>query len=870
MSSKLLEKKRTVENSISDEQKRPVEALGSTDYTADKIQKLEGVEAVRKRPAMYIGDTGERGLHHLVYEVVDNSVDEALAGFAKFIEVVIHVDNSITVIDDGRGIPVDMHKTEKKPAIEVVLTVLHAGGKFDKKSYTVSGGLHGVGVTCVNALSEWLEAEVKRDGKVHHMRFKRGKTASKLEVIGKAKGTGTKITFKPDSEIFPVIEYKYDILANRLRELAFLNRGIEITLKDERNNKQDIFKFNGGIEEFIKHINRAKEPLHPKVIYVSKEKDGIAAEVALQYNEGYNESVYSYANNINTIEGGTHLSGFRSALTKAVNQYSRSNNLLKEKDPSLTGDDLREGLTAVISVKVPNPQFEGQTKTKLGNGEVEGIVSSIVYEGLMTFMEQNPPIARRIVDKSLTAARAREAARKAREAVRKGALTGGGLPGKLADCSERNPEFCELYIVEGDSAGGSAKQGRNRQFQAVLPIRGKLLNVEKARLDQILNNNEIRTMITAIGTGFGTGDGEGAFNLDKLRYHRIVIMTDADVDGSHIRTLLLTFFYRQMPELIKGGFVYIAQPPLYKVKRKKREEYVENDDQMSRILIELGSEDSRLLRLKDKKEFSGQQLTSVLESLQELEKLVDTIERRGIKFEEFLAARDEKSGELPSYAMRVKENGVTRFEFARTDKEWSKLCENYDINLDEEAVPEVKNGEKEKGPQARPFELTESNSIQSAIATLEKKGFNLDHYAAQENPLFELVEGNVPAATEPAEGEAASEPQQAKPAKADTKKPKAKVEERRSDIHSIPQILEQIKETGKRGLSIQRYKGLGEMNPEQLWETTMDPERRKMLKVELVDPSATDTMFTILMGDEVAPRRQFIEDNALNVRNLDI
>jgi len=877
MPSKLLENKRTVEKSLSKEPDRPLEALGGSDYTADKIQKLEGVEAVRKRPAMYIGDTGERGLHHLVYEVVDNSIDEALAGFCKRIEATIHVDNSITVVDDGRGIPVDMHKTEKKPAVEVVLTVLHAGGKFDKKSYTVSGGLHGVGVTCVNALSEWLEVEVKRDNKVHHMRFKRGKTASKLEVIGKAKGTGTKITFKADNEIFPVIEYKYDILANRLRELAFLNRGIEILLKDERNNKEDLFKFNGGIEEFIKHINRAKEPLHPKVIYVSKEKDGIAAEVALQYNEGYNESVYAYANNINTIEGGTHLSGFRSALTKAVNQYAKSNNLLKEKDPTLSGDDLREGLTAVISVKVPNPQFEGQTKTKLGNGEVEGIVSSIVYEGLMTFLEQNPPIGRRIVDKSLTAARAREAARKAREAVRKGAMTGGGLPGKLADCSERNPEFCELYIVEGDSAGGSAKQGRNRQFQAILPIRGKLLNVEKARLDQILNNTEIRTMITAIGTGFGTGEGEGAFDLNRLRYHKIVIMTDADVDGSHIRTLLLTFFYRKMPELIKGGFIYIAQPPLYKIKRKKREEYIENDDQMSRILIELGSEDIRLNRLKDRKEFSGQPLISVLESLQELEKLVDTIERRGIKFEEYLAARDEKSGDVPSYAIRLKQNGVVTFEFARTDKEWAKLCGKYDISPDEEVVPETKNGDNPKAVVAKPLPLPEANSIQSMIEALEKKGFDLDHYAAQEKPLFELVEGAA-AAAEPLEGEAPAEPQGKAPAKssaadakkAEAKKAKAKVEERRSEIHSIPQILEQIKDIGKRGLTIQRYKGLGEMNPEQLWETTMDPERRKMLKVELMDVAATDTMFDILMGDEVAPRRQFIEDNALNVRNLDI
>jgi DNA gyrase subunit B len=866
MASKLLEKARIVEKSSVKSNVRPVESLGSSDYTADKIQKLEGVEAVRKRPAMYIGDTGERGLHHLVYEVVDNSIDEALAGYCKKIDVVIHVDNSITVIDDGRGIPVDMHKTEKKPAVEVVLTLLHAGGKFDKKSYTVSGGLHGVGVTCVNALSEWLEVEVKRDGKVHHMRFKRGKTASKLEVIGKAKGTGTKITFKADSEIFPIIEYKYDILANRLRELAFLNRGLEISLKDERTNKQELFKFNGGIEEFIKHINRAKEPLHPKVIYVSKEKDGIHAEVALQYNEGYNESVYSYANNINTIEGGTHLSGFRSALTKAVNQYARSNALLKEKDPSLTGDDLREGLTAVISVKVPNPQFEGQTKTKLGNGEVDGIVSSIVYEGLMTFMEQNPPIARRILDKSLTAARAREAARKAREAVRKGALTGGGLPGKLADCSERNPEFCELYIVEGDSAGGSAKQGRNRQFQAVLPIRGKLLNVEKARLDQILNNLEIRTMITAIGTGFGTVEGEGAFDINRLRYHRIVIMTDADVDGSHIRTLLLTFFYRQMPELVTRGHVYIAQPPLYKVKRKKREEYIENDDQMSRILIELGSEDARLLRLKDKKEFTGQQLISVLESLRELEKLADTIERRAIKFEDYLAARDEKSGEFPSYAMRLKENGVVRFEFARTDKEWAKLCDKYDISPDEEVTPEPKNGDNGKALIAKPLDLNESNSIQSVIETLEKKGFSIDHYSEQEKPLFELVEGGTVEAVkeDSAAGEAVDKSEKAKP------KAKAKAEEQRTPIHSIPQILEQIKETGKRGLVIQRYKGLGEMNPEQLWETTMDPERRKMLKVEVRDAAKADEMFTILMGDEVAPRRQFIEENALNVRNLDI
>jgi DNA gyrase subunit B len=846
----------TVMDSKNQKKEISMKPLGS-DYTADKIQKLEGIEAVRKRPAMYIGDTSERGLHHLVYEVVDNSIDEALAGFCTNVDVIIHVDNSITVSDNGRGIPVDMHKTEKKPAVEVVLTVLHAGGKFDKKAYQVSGGLHGVGVTCVNALSEWLEVEVRRDGLVHHMRFKRGKTASKLEVIGKAKTTGTKITFKPDSEIFPVCEYKYEILANRLRELAFLNRGIVITLKDERTNKEDTFKFNGGIEEFIKHINRAKEPLHPKVIYLDKEKDGIQAEVALQYNEGYNDSIYSYANNINTIEGGTHLSGFRTALTRAINQYSKSNNLLKEKDPSLTGDDLREGLTAVISVKVPNPQFEGQTKTKLGNSEVEGIVSSIVYEGLMTFLEQNPPVARRIVDKSLTAARAREAARKAREAVRKGALTGGGLPGKLADCSERNPEFCELYIVEGDSAGGSAKQGRNRQFQAVLPIRGKLINVEKARLDQVLNNTEIRTMITAIGTGFGKNEGDGGFDINKLRYHRVVIMTDADVDGSHIRTLLLTFFYRQMPELITRGHIYIAQPPLYKIKRKKREEYIDNEEQLSRILTELGAEDARLYRLRDKKEFSGQALISILESLQELQKLADSVQRRGAEFESYLAARDEKTGALPTHVVRIKDATGTRYEFARNDKELAKIIEANGGTLDdsEEANGEARQDENGKTTHIKPIELFETNGIKAVIESLSKKGFDIDHYAAQEEPLFELIEGGTSVGEEKA---------------TDGKKAKAAVAETRTPIHSIPAILEQIKETGKRGMVIQRYKGLGEMNPEQLWETTMDPEKRKMLKVELRDAADADNIFTVLMGDDVVPRRQFIEDNALAVRNLDV
>src|SRR5882757_6057958 len=605
----------------------PTSDFKASDYNADDLSSLKGLEAVRKKPGMYIGGTDERALHHCVSEVLDNSVDEHLAGHCDRIEVTIHVDGSISVRDNGRGIPVDIHPQYKIPGVEMVLTTLHSGGKYGQGGYKFSGGTHGVGAKCVNAVSEWFEVEVSRDGEVHHMEFERGKTIQKLHVIGKTKSTGTLITFKPDSEIFrDTVEFKAAIISQRLRELAFLNSGLEILFVDERKAeaKPDRYFYKDGVEEFVKQLNKNKEPLHPKPISFRKETTDklddkpieVHVEVVLQYNDSYNDQVLCYTNTIHNPDGGTHLVGFRSALTRAINQYAKSNSLLKDKDPQITGDDVREGLTAVISVKHSDPKFESQTKVKLISPEVESIVGSATYEGLMNYFDDNPPVAKRIVDKGLNAARAREAARKAREAVRKSALTGGGLPGKLADCSDRDPENTELYIVEGDSAGGSAKQGRDRKFQAILPIRGKLINVEKARLDKVLQNNEIRTMITAIGTGIGDGDGEGAFQIDKLRYHKIIIMTDADVDGSHIRTLLLTFFYRQMPELVKRGFVYIAQPPLYQISRKKRVEYVDDDVQLNRILLQNGVEEVTLKNLADNKEMSQKQLGEILELLE--------------------------------------------------------------------------------------------------------------------------------------------------------------------------------------------------------------------------------------------------------------
>ena len=803
-------------------------------YDATKITVLEGIEAVRLRPAMYIGDTASRGLHHCVYEVVDNSIDEALAGYCKRVSVRLNADGSVTVNDDGRGIPVDRHATEKKPAVEVVMTTLHAGGKFDNESYKVSGGLHGVGVSCVNALSEWLEVEIRRDGKVYHQRYQKGRTVSPLETIGKTKSTGTKITFFPDPSIFSTREYEWEILATRLRELAFLNRGVEIRLSQEEPEKEEIFRYKGGISEFVTHLNRSKTPLHPKVIYFSSEKEGIEVEIALQYTASYNENVSCFANNINTIEGGTHLSGFRSALTRTVNAYAKAGNLIKGEKETMTGDDIREGLTAVISVKVPHPQFEGQTKTKLGNSEVQGIVESIVNEGLSVFLEEHPSVARRVVDKAVMAARARAAARKARDLTRrKGALDSGSLPGKLADCSEKDPARCELFIVEGDSAGGSAKQGRNREFQAILPLRGKVLNVEKARLDKLLNNKEIQTLITAIGTGIGKDD----FDISKARYHRIIIMTDADVDGAHIRTLLLTFFYRQMPQLIERGYLYLAQPPLYKITRKKHEEYIDSDEQLTRKLLELGAGDVTLEFAGTRKSFKGKEFTRILEQLVRLEEIGRSFARKGIDLPDYLAHRDKKSGRFPEYVVWVGQNGEKQTLYAHTDKELAELREDVEKRIGRQLEIFNEDGEEAETPDVfRWTEVFQAHALNRLLTELEKRGFKLPHLAPAEKPPFLLVQNG------------------------DDKIP----------LHCLPNVLDCVRDLGRKGLTIQRYKGLGEMNPSQLFETTMDPKSRRLLRVVSLRAAVADEVFATLMGEEVEPRRQFIEENALNVRNLDV
>ncbi len=810
-------------------------ADNSKKYDAGSITVLGGMDAVRKRPAMYIGDTSVRGLHHCVYEVVDNSVDESLAGFCNLIEVTIRADGSVSVNDNGRGIPVDMHKTEKRPAIEVVLTVLHAGGKFDHNSYKVSGGLHGVGVSCVNALSESLDAEVRRDGKVYHQRYERGVPVTKLETIGQTKGTGTKITFMPDKQIFTVTEFNWDILANRLRELAFLNKGLEIQLKQEEPAREEIYNYKGGIIEFVEHLNRNKAPLHPKVVYFGREQDRIQAEIALQYNDSYSENVFSFVNNINTIEGGTHLSGFRSALTRTLNQYAKANKLLKGEDETMSGDDVREGLTAVISVKVPDPQFEGQTKTKLGNSEVEGIVASITNEQLAVYFEEHPSVARRIIDKAVLASRAREAARKARDLTRrKGALDSGSLPGKLADCSERDPALCELYIVEGDSAGGSAKQGRDRRFQAVLPLRGKVLNVEKAREDKMLANNEIRMMIMAIGTGLG---GEG-FDIGKLRYHRVIIMTDADVDGSHIRTLLLTFFYRKMPVLLEQGRIFIAQPPLYKIKRRKREEYIDSDAELTKILLELGLEDLAIEPAKGLPTTKQEHLPELLKCVSEIEHIVELLKRKGIDLAEFLQHRDPKTKAFPQYRVQIGQNGESEYHYVANEADLRTLREEREKTLGFQLDIFTGSGEPTEKSQNtfRWTEIYAAQSLSKQVALLEQRGFKPEHLLEGTEPILNLVEG----------------------------------EERKTPVNGLFGLLNAIRELGRKGLEIQRYKGLGEMNPEQLWETTMNPDKRKMLKVMLEDAVRADGIFSVLMGDEVEPRRKFIEDNALNVRNLDI
>jgi DNA gyrase subunit B len=812
-------------------------------YGADKIKVLEGLEAVRQRPAMYIGSTGAPGLHHLVYEVVDNSIDEALAGFCDTINVTIHIDQSVTVIDNGRGIPADMHESGRSAA-EVVMTVLHAGGKFDNDSYKVSGGLHGVGVSVVNALSETLDLEIWRNGLVYRQTYERGKPQADLEISGKTKKRGTKITFLPDAQVFETLEFSFDTLAQRLRELAFLNPGVAITLDDERGDgRSHRFQYGGGIREFVTHLNRNKTGVTDQPIYMRGERDGIDAEIALQWNDGYTETLYSFANNINTHEGGTHLSGFRAALTRTVNSYAAKNNLTKDLKESISGDDIREGLTAVISVKIPRPQFEGQTKTKLGNTEVKGIVEAIVNDKLGAYLEENPTVARRLVLKSVDAARARDAARKARDLVRrKGALENSSLPGKLSDCQERDPALCELYIVEGESAGGSAKQGRDRRFQAILPLKGKILNVERARFDKMLGSEEIKVMIAALGCGIGPED----FDIEKLRYHRVIIMTDADVDGSHIRTLLLTFFYRQLPELIERGFVYIAQPPLFRAKRGKVEHYIKDERELENWLIHRAVE-SRVVRQPDGAELSGPALEKILHRLIAFNKYLHVIERRGYQRDVVKALMDRDARDKSFFG---EPDGLHQIAEAL-----SSPTRDVTVQPDEEHNVSALRVEDRSNGYPRHYTIDMDFVSGGEYRTLlssyrEIKGLRL--------PV--LVKLGAPVGAEPEEKDAAE----------GAEAPAARAKDADVTLQTLDELVEFFITAGKRGVAINRYKGLGEMNPEQLWATTMKPEVRTLLQVRAEDHTEADLMFTTLMGDQVEPRRKFIEENALDVKNLDI
>jgi DNA gyrase subunit B len=812
----------------------------SDSYSADQIKVLEGLDAVRKRPAMYIGSTGVDGLHHLVYEVVDNSVDEHMAGFGEAIEVTIHIDGSVTVIDNGRGIPTGMHPTQKKSAAEVALTVLHAGGKFEQGAYTVSGGLHGVGISVVNALSEWLELEIWQDSQVFEQRYERGKPSAPLNATGKTKRRGTKVRFKPDGQVFETLEFSFDVLAQRLRELAFLNKGLSITLRDERKEpaKEQVFLYKGGIVSFVEHLNEAKTPLH-KPIYVKVEKPEMILEVALQYNDSYADNLFSFANNINTREGGTHLVGFKAALTRTINTYANANDLFKKETESLTGDDVREGLTAVVSVKVRNPQFEGQTKAKLGNSEVKGVVEAAVNEALGNYFEENPPVARKIIGKAVDAARAREAARKAKDLIRrKSALDGGSLPGKLADCSEKDPALSELYIVEGDSAGGSAKQGRDRKFQAILPLKGKILNVEKARFDKMLSSDEIRTLIMALGTGIGRKREEGdkgekdAFDIAKARYHKIILMTDADVDGSHIRTLLLTFFFRQMPELIERGYVYIAQPPLFKVKKGKTERYLKDEGMLNEYLADLAVEDVELFMEGVREYVSGRRLLPVLKKM--------------IAFETLLGRLNKKQHESAMLRAFVDEPGLDR-----------ELLKNRAAL--QQAVANVTGSLAVLFPKATPvFEVMDDEEHQSNKVVCRLHANGVTHEVAVTHELVGSADFR--------------ELQKLTPSAIGLGRPPYKLKAKGQDTlyRATDELVKAILDMGKQGLSIQRYKGLGEMNPGQLWETTMNPEMRTLLRVTLEDLTGVDEIFTILMGDEVEPRRNFIQTHALEVRNLDV
>jgi DNA gyrase subunit B len=824
------------------------------DYSADKIKVLEGLEAVRKRPAMYIGSTGAPGLHHLVYEIVDNSIDEALAGYCDQINVTIHIDSSITVVDNGRGIPVDRHASGKSAA-EVVLTVLHAGGKFDNDSYKVSGGLHGVGVSVVNALSERLDLEIWRNEQVYQQSYERGNPTGELEITGTTQRRGTKVTFKPDAQIFETTEYSFDTLAQRLRELAFLNGGILITIDDERDGKSHKFQYEGGIVSFVQHLNKNKTLVNEKPIFMKGDKDGIDAEIALQWNDGYSELVFTFANNINTHEGGTHLSGFRSALTRTINAYAVKNNLAKDlKDASISGDDIREGLTGVISVKIPRPQFEGQTKTKLGNTEVKGIVETIVNDKLGQFLEENPAVAKRIIGKAVDAARAREAARKARDLVRrKGALDGSSLPGKLADCQERDPAQSEIYIVEGESAGGSAKQGRDRRFQAILPIKGKILNVEKARFDKMLSSDEIKTMIAALGCGIGSED----FDVEKLRYHRVIIMTDADVDGSHIRTLLLTFFYRQMHQLIDRGHIYIAQPPLFRAKRGRSETYIKNEQELDGFLVRRAVE-SRVVKLADGSELFGEVLERQLQRSNAYRKLLQQVTRRGhppaivsallegeARDKSFFEQRDRLDAIAARMTTPTRTVSVTRDDehnvFALQIEDRSQgYPRQYEIGIDF-----ITSGEYRTLVSA--YREIADIKFPAVVASGEVQR----EEEAQDETVDETAAGTAQAADAPVA------------TRATRKEPDV-------TLQSLDDFVEFFISAGKKGIAINRYKGLGEMNPDTLWNTTMDPENRTLLQVRAEDHAEADQMFTTLMGDQVEPRRKFIEDNALDVRNLDV
>ncbi len=811
----------------------------AADYSADKIKVLEGLEAVRKRPAMYIGSTGPSGLHHLVYEVVDNSIDEALAGFCDQVNVTLHIDGSVTVIDNGRGIPVDRHESGKSAA-EVVLTVLHSGGKFDNDSYKVSGGLHGVGVSVVNALSEVLDLEIWRNGQVYQLSFERGRPIGSLEMTGTTKRRGTKVTFRPDPEIFETTVFSFDTLAQRLRELAFLNGGVLITLDDERDGKSHKFHYEGGITSFVTHLNKNKTAVNEKPIYMHGDKDGIDVEIALQWNDGYAETVYAFANNINTSEGGTHLSGFRSALTRTINHYGTKNNLAKDLKEAVTGEDIREGLTAVISVKIPRPQFEGQTKTKLGNTEVKGIVEAVVNDKLGAFLEENPSVAKRIVGKAIDAARAREAARKARDLVRrKGAFDGGSLPGKLADCQERDPALSELYIVEGESAGGSAKQGRDRRFQAILPLKGKILNVEKARFDKMLGSDEIRTMIAALGCGIGAED----FDLAKLRYHRIIIMTDADVDGSHIRTLLLTFFYRQLPKIIENGYVYIAQPPLFRAKRGRSETYIKDERELEAFLIRRAVEGRAVRISAARPEIAGADLEKLLHKLVAHQKLLHAVERRGHPREivEALVAA-----------------GADREYFADKDK-LGHLAQT--LTTATRAVA-VQRDEEHNRYLLQVDDRTSGYPRQHTIGVDFMASAEYRALVANRRDI-PSVDGDIVVVTAAGASDTGEE-------EAAEAKPAAKQKPTEVRLRTLDELVDFFISAGKKGVAVNRYKGLGEMNPEQLWTTTMDPQVRTLLQVRAEDHTEADLMFTTLMGDQVEPRRKFIEDNALDVKNLDV